>query len=353
MVAPPQTANPGDFLTASYHYPLPPDLIAQAPVHPRDQARLLVVNPTSHLHSQFFKLAEWLDPGDLLILNDTKVIPARLYGHKTTGSHIEILLLEQLDPIRWLALVKPGRRIRVSDQLIFGQGLRAWVEQVDPATGGRILQFDWPSTASFADILEQVGEIPYPPYITEQQANPSDYQTIWAEHPGSVAAPTAGLHFTDNLLNHLQQQGINTATITLNVGLGTFRPVEATVISDHQIHPEWLHVSAKTVDQIYQTQAQGGRIIAVGTTVVRALETAAQTGQLQPWEGKSQLFIYPGYQWQVIDGLITNFHLPHSSLLMLVSALMGRQRLLALYQEAIREQYRFYSFGDGMLIVSY
>jgi S-adenosylmethionine:tRNA ribosyltransferase-isomerase len=203
----------------------------------------------------------------------------------------------------------------------------------------------------FTSLLEQLGEIPFPPYITERTADPSDYQTLWARHPGSVAAPTAGLHFTEQLLQDLADKGIHTTTITLSIGLGTFRPVETNQVTDHLLHSEWLNVPVETVDLIRQTQLQGGRIFAVGTTVVRSLETAAQSGPIQPWQGKSNLYIYPGYQWQVVDGLITNFHLPRSSLMMLVSALIGRERLLQLYSEAIQMNYRFFSFGDGMVIL--
>ncbi len=338
-------------LTASYMYELPPEQIAQTPTHPRDHARMMVVEPQEHHHSRFTELPHWLNPGDLLVLNDTRVIPARLYGSKPTGAHIEILLLEQQDPYRWLTLVKPGRRIRVGDHLHFAQGLVAEVEDTDPATGGRILRFEWPEGQDFFALLQEVGETPLPPYITQTQTDPEEYQTIWASQPGSVAAPTAGLHFTQELLNQLQAMGVQTATLTLTIGLGTFRPVETETVTGHTLHQEWIQVSDVTVKRIRQTQAQQGRILAVGTTVTRALESAAQSGHLVPWQGKSDLFIYPGYRWRVIDGLITNFHLPRSSLLMMISALVGRQRVLELYQDAILNDYRFYSFGDGMLIL--
>lgn len=342
-----------DLLTASYDYALPEAQIAQTPAHPRDHSRLLVVTPSGHHHQHFYDLPQWLQPGDLLVLNNTRVIPARLYGHKKTGSRIEILLLEPQREARWLALVKPGKRIRIGDQLLFEQGLRAEVLEMDPDTGGRILEFHWPQSCGFADLLEQVGELPLPPYITSRASQPSDYQTIWAQTPGSVAAPTAGLHFTPALLAQLEQQGIHTCFVTLNVGLGTFRPVEAETITDHHLHREWLQVPPETIAAIVATHQRGGRILGVGTTVARALETASQGSQhdLQPWQGHSQLFIYPGYQWQVIEGLVTNFHLPRSSLLMMISALIGRERLLDLYNEAIQTGYRFYSFGDAMLLL--
>ncbi|NJK62132.1 MAG: tRNA preQ1(34) S-adenosylmethionine ribosyltransferase-isomerase QueA [Synechococcaceae cyanobacterium SM2_3_1] len=351
MPHPVQQAADGDDLTASYGYLLPPSQIAQTPLYPRDQARLLVVTPTQHSHSCFADLPQWLCPGDLLVLNDTKVIPARLYGQKNSGARIETLLLEQLDEHTWLALVKPGRRLKLGDRIVFAANLEADVVGLDPASGGRLLRFIWPDQLSFSTLLEQLGEIPFPPYIQDSSAAPDEYQTVWATHPGSVAAPTAGLHFTTDLLERLANQGIQTATITLTIGLDTFRPVEAERVQDHQIHREWMAVPETTVAKILATQAEAGRVIAVGTTVARAVETAAQRSVLQPWRGKTDLFIYPGYRWRVLDGLITNFHLPRSSLLMLVSALIGRQRLLQLYAEAIQQQYRFYSFGDGMLIL--
>ncbi len=370
-----------DLLTAAYDYRLPPERIAQAPVEPRDQARLLVVRPDSHEHRRFCDLPELLQPGDLLVFNDTKVIPARLFGsrlprptdpHSPAGQEmspalpqrkVEVLLLEPVQPESqeciWRVLVKPGKRVRVGDRIQFwdAQGsvlpyrLEATVQAVDASTGGRILQFEWVGAATFDRVLEQVGRIPFPPYIHSNQARPQDYQTVWARHPGSVAAPTAGLHFTPELLQRLAQAGIATAYITLNIGLGTFRPVEVERVTDHRLHSEWLRVPEETVEAIQTTQARGGRVIAVGTTVARSLETAASTGSLHPWQGKSDLFIYPGYRWRVVQGLITNFHLPRSSLMMLVAALIGRQRLLDLYQEALAQGYRFYSFGDGMAIL--
>ncbi|MEN9226266.1 MAG: tRNA preQ1(34) S-adenosylmethionine ribosyltransferase-isomerase QueA [Thermostichus sp. HHBFW_bins_43] len=368
-----------DLLTAAYDYTLPEECIAQTPVEPRDQARMLVVHPGGHEHRRFCDLPDCLRAGDLLVLNDTKVIPARLLGTKVVpgrdppGARIEVLLLEPLEegsakiqqlgiPAQkcvWQVLVKPGKRVKVGDRIRFWDekgsatphDLTATVQALDPSTGGRIVQFEWAGTAPFETVLEQVGRIPFPPYIRSNQARPQDYQTVWARQPGSVAAPTAGLHFTQELLDRLAQQGIQTATITLNIGLGTFRPVEAERVTDHHLHSEWLKVPAETVVAIRETQAQGGRVIAVGTTVARSLETAAASGALQPWQGKSDLFIYPGYSWRVIQGLITNFHLPRSSLMMLVAALIGRRRLLDLYQEALEQGYRFYSFGDGMLIL--
>ncbi|WNZ22543.1 tRNA preQ1(34) S-adenosylmethionine ribosyltransferase-isomerase QueA [Leptolyngbya sp. NK1-12] len=352
----PPTVNP-DLLLESYDYSLPEDRIAQNPVVPRDSSRLLVVKAApDYEHRIFRELPELLHPGDLLVMNDTRVIPARLYGRKSNGTPVEVLLLEEQTPNQWLGLVKPGKRLKPGATIEFGTAdrplLTATVIAVDQSTGGRLLQFDLPAEQSILPLLSQFGQVPLPPYITESEADPEQYQTVYANRPGSAAAPTAGLHFTPDLLERLRQQGIQQTFVTLHVGVGTFRPVEATDITQHQMHGEWVEVPAATVDQINQTKAQGGRIIAVGTTSVRSLEgTAAIHGTLQPYCGKTNLYIYPGYQWQVVDGLITNFHLPKSSLMMLVSALIGRQRLLDLYQIAIQDQYRFYSFGDAMLIL--
>jgi S-adenosylmethionine:tRNA ribosyltransferase-isomerase len=358
-----------DFSLAGYDYELPPERIAQNPAMPRDSSRLLVVNSqttgkeTLPLHHIFRDLTDILRPGDLLIMNNTKVIPARLFGRKTSGAEVEILLLEERQFNCWLALVKPGKRFKKGTQIIFERlntecgssipitQLTATVLDTDEATGGRLLQFDLPQGQSLVQVLDQFGEIPLPPYITASQAADEQYQTVYAEQPGAIAAPTAGLHFTPDLLEKLRDRNINQAFITLHVGVGTFRPVEVEDVATHQMHEEWIEVPAATVEQIKATKAAGGRIIAVGTTVVRALEGAAVSGELQAFCGKTNLFIYPGYKWQVVEGLITNFHLPRSSLLMLVSALIGRERLLNIYQQAIASGYRFYSFGDAMLIL--
>ncbi|MBW4610085.1 MAG: tRNA preQ1(34) S-adenosylmethionine ribosyltransferase-isomerase QueA [Hassallia sp. WJT32-NPBG1] len=374
---------------AGYDYELPQELIAQNPALPRDSSRLLLVNsrdtgkysaPIDHI---FRDLPDLLHPGDLLVMNNTQVIPARLYGHKSTGAEIEVLLLEERKNNCWLALVKPGKRFKVGASIIFparevgeawcgGQGdkgtrrqgeisssfppspsppLTATVLETDEATSGRLLQFDLPEGVSLLELLDVYGEVPLPPYITESKAESEQYQTVYAQHPGAIAAPTAGLHFTPELLQRLRDRGINQAFVTLHVGVGTFRPVEVENVSTHKMHEEWILVPPATVEQIHATKASGGRIIAVGTTVTRALEAAAKSGNLEPFSGKTDLFIYPGYEWRVVDGLITNFHLPRSSLLMLVSALIGRQRLLNIYQQAIASRYRFYSFGDAMLIL--
>ncbi|WP_414690113.1 tRNA preQ1(34) S-adenosylmethionine ribosyltransferase-isomerase QueA [Nostoc sp.] len=377
-----------DCSVAGYDYELPLELIAQNPAVPRDSSRLLVVDSpttgieTAPLHHIFHDLPTLLRSGDLLVMNNTRVIPARLYGHKSTGGKIQVLLLEERQYNCWLALVKPGKSFKEGAKIIFearqagtgGWGLEigdweesslvpspqspvkspqltATVLETDAATGGRLLQFDVPEGKSLVQLLEVFGEVPLPPYITTSEAADEQYQTVYAKEPGAIAAPTAGLHFTPELLQKLRDRNINQAFITLHVGVGTFRPVEVEDVTTHQMHEEWIEVPAATVEQIRATKAAGGRIIAVGTTAVRALEGAAQSGNLQPFCGKTDLFIYPGYQWRVVDGLITNFHLPRSSLLMLVSALIGRQRLLNIYNEAIAFGYRFYSFGDAMLIL--
>ena len=363
-----------DLHLQGYDYELPPELIAQNPVVPRDSSKLLLVNSlsaneeTAKRHYIFRNLPEILKSGDLLVMNNTQVIPARLYGRKSTGADVEVLLLQESLPDCWLALVKPGKRFKEGTKIIFpargeklengedGEvtfpgSLTATVLQTDEATGGRLLQFDLPAGVSLLQCLDRFGEVPFPPYITDTSAASEQYQTVYATTPGAVAAPTAGLHFTPQLLEKLSHKGIDQVFVTLHVGVGTFRPVEVEDVTTHKMHEELIEVTSATVEKIRQTKAAGGRVIAVGTTVARTLEGAAIDGKLQPFSGKTDIFIYPGYQWKVIDGLITNFHLPRSSLMMMVSALIGRQRLLDLYQEAIARRYRFYSFGDAMLIL--
>jgi S-adenosylmethionine:tRNA ribosyltransferase-isomerase len=370
-----------DLVLSDYDYQLPPELIAQTPAVPRDNSRLTIVDsPTTHHHSIFHELVNWLLPGDLLVLNNSRVIPARLYGHKSTGAKVEILLLEEKSQHCWLALVKPGKRFHPGTEIWFDDLnnsesnrealLKATVVDRDEETGGRLLKFEWQQDCSFWDILEKLGEVPLPPYITDASSQPSQYQTVYANPPGSVAAPTAGLHFTEELLEKLEAKGIQKAYVTLHVGVGTFRPIEVEDITQHIMHQEWVEIPQKTIDLIKQTKSRGGRVIAVGTTTVRSLESASiqatarsnlnsssvediedKDFSIAAFRGKTDIFIYPGYQWRVVDGLITNFHLPRSSLLMLVSAFIGRQRLLDLYKEAIAQKYRFYSFGDAMLIL--
>ncbi len=346
-----------DQLLSSYLYQLPEELIAQVPVVPRDQSRLLVVSAKEHEHRQFFEIADLLQPGDLLVFNNTKVIPARLHGHKVSGAKVEVLLLSEKSRNAWLALVKPGRKLPIGTKLVFpalienSPDLVAEIVDRDEPTGGRILQFLVPSDQPLLEILDNYGQIPFPPYVTANTATVEQYQTVYAQDPGSVAAPTAGLHFTDELLAQLAARGIEQAQVTLHVGVGTFRPVTVENIMEHQMHSEWLVVPETTVAKILATKQRGHKVYAVGTTTVRSIETAAQSGELLPYNGQTDIFIYPGYQWRVVDGLITNFHLPGSSLLMLVSALIGREKLLDLYKVAIGEGYRFYSFGDAMLIL--
>ncbi|MCC3406047.1 MAG: tRNA preQ1(34) S-adenosylmethionine ribosyltransferase-isomerase QueA [Microcoleus sp. PH2017_10_PVI_O_A] len=365
-----------DWSLDAYDYELPPDRIAQNPVVPRDSSRLLVVDSaSSHQHRIFRDLPDLLEPGDLLVLNNTRVLPARLYGHKPNGPAVEILLMEERQHNCWLALVKPGKRLKLGAKIEFepascddsaegpccclpqalgvDRRLTATVIERDEQTGGRLLEFDIPRDATLAKFLDEYGHVPLPPYIENSQAAAEQYQTVYAEKPGAVAAPTAGLHFTEELLSRLEERGIEKTFVTLHVGVGTFRPVEVADVTAHKMHGEWVEVSASTVEKIRETQARGGRIFAVGTTAVRALEGAAAAGDfsLQPFCGQTNLFIYPGYKWRVVDGMITNFHLPRSTLMMMLSAMVGRPRLLDLYREAIEHQYRFYSFGDAMLIL--
>jgi S-adenosylmethionine:tRNA ribosyltransferase-isomerase len=338
---------------SSYDYFLPSELIAQNPVTPRDSSRLLVIKPEGEINHRIFRnLPDFLSSGDLLILNNTRVIPARLYGKKSTGAEVEVLLIEETENNCWLALVKPGKRFSVGSEIFFNNIVKATVIGKDEATGGRFLQFHIDESQSFWDILENIGNIPFPPYVTESEANPQQYQTVYAEKQGAIAAPTAGLHFTEKLLTELKEKQVNIATVTLHVGIGTFRPVEVEDILTHEMHQEWIEINQITIDAIKETKAKGRKVIAVGTTVVRTLEGAYKHHQkLAPFSGKTNLFIYPSYEFKVIDGLITNFHLPKSSLLMLVSALIGREKLMSIYQQAIEEKYRFYSFGDGMFIL--
>ncbi|PZO19511.1 MAG: tRNA preQ1(34) S-adenosylmethionine ribosyltransferase-isomerase QueA [Leptolyngbya foveolarum] len=356
-----------DSQLSAYQYELPAVLIAQNPVTPRDSARLLVVNRHHHQHRHFYDLSDLLRPHDLLILNNTRVIPARLFGKKQSGGVAEVLLIEPKESEatgerrsqRWLALVKPGRRLQPGSVVIFGSPdnpvMRAYIETRDDATNGRIVRLEAQgehAETPIEELIDQLGQVPLPPYITKSESLPAQYQTVFAERKGAIAAPTAGLHFTQRLLSELSDKGIQTAEITLHVGIGTFRPVEVKDIKTHQMHEERIEVSPETVEKIRQTKAKGGRVIALGTTSTRALEgAAAACGELQPFNGRTNIFIYPGYQWKVIDGLITNFHLPESSLLMMVSALIGRERLMAIYEDAIAQKYRFYSFGDAMLIL--
>jgi len=334
-----------------FHYDLPDELIARYPAPERSASRLLVLDRQSGAlqDRQFRELPAFLRPGDLLVFNNTRVIPARLFGQKETGGKVEILVERITGEQTCLAHVraskspKPGSRI-----LVEGGG-----ELLMEGREGELFQLRHTSDGSLLQRLEQCGHMPLPPYIdrADEALDQQRYQTVYAEKPGAVAAPTAGLHFDDTVLEQLRANGVETAFVTLHVGAGTFQPVRADDIRDHQMHAEWLSVDADTVARIQATKARGGRVIAVGTTSVRCLETAAQSGQLQPFEGDTRIFIYPGYQFRVIDGLITNFHLPESTLIMLVSALAGQDNVLQAYRHAVAQRYRFFSYGDAMLII--
>jgi len=338
---------------SDFDYDLPEELIAQHPAQKRDMSRLLVYNrKTTEVQHRIFKdVGEYLKEGDCLVINDTRVLPARLYGEREdSGGSIEFLLLERLGDHRWEVLVKPGKRAKIGTRFIFGNGLlRAKVLDIGEE-GERIVEFEY--TGIFEEILDRIGNVPLPPYIHEDLKDKSRYQTVYAQHPGSAAAPTAGLHFTTELLDELKQKGINIAKVTLHVGLGTFRPVKAEVVEEHSMHAETYFVSPETADIINSCREKGGRIVAVGTTSVRTLESASDdNGIIHPGQGKTDIFIYPGYRFKGVDVLITNFHLPKSTLIMLVSAFMGREETLRVYNIAVKERYRFFSFGDAMMII--
>ncbi len=335
-----------------FYYDLPQELIAQDPLEDRSSSRLMILGKTSGeiTHRRFSDITEYLKPGDCLVINNTKVIPARLYGVKEgTEAKIEILLLKRKENDIWETLVKPGKKAKIGTKIIFGEGLLTG-EVVDIVEeGNRLIQFSYEGI--FEEILDQLGQMPLPPYITHQLKDKNRYQTVYAKYDGSAAAPTAGLHFTPELLEQIRQMGVSIAEVTLHVGLGTFRPVKETDVLKHHMHSEFFQITKEAADLINQTKENGGRIISVGTTSTRTLESAAdEHGHLTEKSGWTDIFIYPGYQFKVIDGLITNFHLPESTLVMLVSALAGREHVLAAYEEAVREKYRFFSFGDAMFI---
>ena len=325
---------------SDFYFDLPQELIAQTPIEPRDRSRLLCLDRHSGAiaHRHFYDLTTLLRPGDLLVINDSKVLPARLYGKNQKGGALEILLLENHGADEWEMLVKPGKRARVGDTLIFGDGLlRAEVIRVGE-DGNRFCKFSYEG-GNIYEILDELGQMPLPPYITEKLSDQSRYQTVYAQELGSAAAPTAGLHFTRELLEKLQQSGIDTARVTLHVGLGTFRPVKEEEITDHVMHTEHYHLPALTAEKIKQTRRRGGRVIAVGTTSCRTLEAVAtKLGEIAEDDDTTSIFIYPGYRFKAIDGLITNFHLPESTLIMLVSALAGRENILNAYRVAIEEK---------------
>ena len=335
-----------------YNFDLPQELIAQDPLEDRSSSRLLVLNKeTGEMEHRVFRdIVEYLHPGDCLVINDTKVIPARLLGVKEdTGAHVEVLLLKRKENDIWETLVKPGKKCRPGAVLSFGNGLLKGTVLDVVDEGNRLIQFSYEGI--FEQILDQLGQMPLPPYITHQLKDKNRYQTVYAVHEGSAAAPTAGLHFTKELLKQIEDMGVKIAHVTLHVGLGTFRPVKVDNILDHHMHSEFYMVEESEAKKINDTKAEGGRVICVGTTSCRTIESATdENGILKAGSGWTEIFIYPGYKFKILDCLITNFHLPESTLVMLVSALAGRENILNAYQEAIKERYRFFSFGDAMFI---
>lgn len=336
-----------------FYYDLPQELIAQDPLEDRSASKLLVLDKkTGEVKHQIFRdILSYLKPGDCLVLNDTKVIPARLIGSKEgTDARIELLLLKRREKDIWETLVKPGKKAKPGTVIQFGDGLLKGTILDIVEEGNRLIQFSYEGI--FEEILDRLGQMPLPPYITHQLQDKNRYQTVYAEHEGSAAAPTAGLHFTKELLKEIEEKGVKIAHVTLHVGLGTFRPVKAEYVLDHHMHSEFYLVEEEAARLVNETKKNGGRVICVGTTSCRTLESAAgEDGLLKAGSGWTDIFIYPGYQFKLLDCLITNFHLPESTLVMLVSALAGREHVLAAYQEAIKHQYRFFSFGDAMLII--
>jgi S-adenosylmethionine:tRNA ribosyltransferase-isomerase len=336
---------------SEFDYNLPEQLIAQHPIEPRDSSRLLVLDraSTEIRHGMFKDLLEYISPGDTLVFNDTRVIPARLMGRRAdTGGQVEVFLLSEKTEGEWEVLVKPGKRAKPGMIIEFGPELSCEVLS-GTDFGGRVVRFSF--SGIFAEILDRLGETPLPPYIHERLSDSERYQTVYSRQRGSAAAPTAGLHFTPALLNQIKEKGARLAFITLHVGLGTFRPVAAEDITDHVMHREYFSVSEEAAEAVNQAKEQGGRVIAIGTTSIRTLETAARNGRLAAGSGWTDIFIYPGYQFQLVDGIITNFHLPKSTLIMLISAFAGRERVLTAYKEAVEREYRFFSFGDAMLLL--
>ena len=338
--------------TSDFFYELPEELIAQTPLQQRDSSRLLQLDRESgeiaHLH--FYDILDYLNPGDCLVMNDSRVLPARLLGHRPTGGAVEVLLLRDLGDKKWECLCKPGRKMQVGNEVIFGDGeLTATVVEVQE-TGNRVVQFHYEGI--FLEVLERLGKMPLPPYIKEELMDQERYQTVYSRAVGSAAAPTAGLHWTKELLDKARDKGVKTAFVTLHVGLGTFRPVKAEEITDHHMHSELCMMTAETAEILNETKASGGRVICVGTTSCRTLESLVNAdGSFEAKSQWTEIFIYPGYTFKAMDGLITNFHLPESTLVMLVSAFAGREHVLHAYEEAVKERYRFFSFGDAMCIL--
>ena len=334
-----------------FYYNLPEELIAQLPIKKRDESRLMVLDKANKTikHQVFKDILDYLKPGDCLVRNNTKVIPARIYGKKETGANVEFLLLNNIEGDIWESIVRPGNKLHIGTKVIFGNGLLV-AEIIDTMEGGtRKVKFKYDGI--FNEILDQIGLMPLPPYIHEELKEKDRYQTVYAKYQGSAAAPTAGLHFTEELLEKIKEKGVEIANVTLHVGIGTFRPVKVDKIEDLHMHSEHYYIKSEDAEKINKAKQNGGRIISVGTTSTRVLESIAdEDGLVKETEGDTNIFIYPGYKFKCIDGLITNFHLPESTLLMLVSALAGKDYIIKAYEEAVKEQYRFFSFGDAMFI---
>ena len=337
--------------TQDFYYDLPEELIAQTPLQQRDTSRLLALNKvTGELeHRHFYDILDYLQPGDCLVMNNSRVLPARLLGHRPTGGAVEVLLLRDLGNKKWECLCKPGRKMQVGHEVLFGNGeLSAVVTEVKE-DGNRVVEFHYEGI--FLEVLERLGKMPLPPYIKAELADQERYQTVYSKETGSAAAPTAGLHFTNELLEKIRGKGVRTAFVTLHVGLGTFRPVKAENIHEHHMHSELCMISQETAEILNETKKQGGRIVCVGTTSCRTLESLAkEDGTFEAGSKWTEIFIYPGYTFKAMDALITNFHLPESTLVMLVSAFAGREHVLSAYETAVKERYRFFSFGDAMYI---
>lgn len=336
---------------SDFYYDLPEELIAQTPIEKRDESRLMVLNRDKQTieHKTFKDIIDYLEPGDCLVRNNTKVIPARLYGKKATGAKIEFLLLNRIEGDIWECIVRPGHKLKPGTEVEFGEGiLKGTVLDIMPG-GTRKVEFKYEGI--FNEILDQIGLMPLPPYIHESLKDKDRYQTVYAKYDGSAAAPTAGLHFTPELFEKIRAKGIEVANVTLHVGIGTFRPVKVENVEEHHMHSEHFYIKQEDVDKINTAKKNGKRVIAIGTTSCRVLETIAdENGMVKATEGDTQIFIYPGYKYKCLDGLVTNFHLPESTLIMLVSALAGRDYIMKAYNEAVKERYRFFSFGDAMLI---
>lgn len=344
--------NPETLKTSDFYFDLPPELIAQDPLADRSASRLLILdkNTGETRHEHFKNIIDYLNPGDVLVLNNTRVLPARLHGiREGTGASIEVLLLRRREKDVWETLVKPGKKVKPGVMLKFGDGLLRGEVLDIVEEGNRLIRFRYEGI--FEEVLDRLGEMPLPPYITHKLEDKNRYQTVYAKYDGSAAAPTAGLHFTEDLLKQIEEKGVKLAYVTLHVGLGTFRPVKADLITEHHMHSETYQITAQAARLINEAKESGHRVICVGTTSCRTLESAAdERGVLKECCGDTEIFIYPGYRFKVLDALITNFHLPESTLVMLVSALAGRENVLRAYQEAVKERYRFFSFGDAMFI---